>query len=186
MAKKHKGAPRPFTQTVRLTEAQVVLAKERFAHERGMTWQKLLVAAVNAWLRGQLVVHADGSTEWNSAGSNVVSYLDDDEAVSLDDLEDYPGREHASPPPKRWGTRQLADLAELTTGRRVKLDPLRRLIRTDFPQARREDERYYVWGGPDDPQVVEIIRAIAAGRLDEISREGLRVAQAGSRTPSEA
>lgn len=174
------SVPRPHTATVRLTEAQHILARQRFALEHGMTWQKLLTSAVNAYLRGEFRVAPDGTYSWHPGGfeeepapppSSVITAGEEDDAVSLDDLEDYPGRE-TGPPPEVFGTRKLKALAEQVTGRTVHPHLLRRLIRERFrPEGAQGG--HYTWTGPGDPEVQAIIDAIAEGGLDEVRSKGI-------------
>lgn len=170
---------RPHTATVRLTEAQYALAKERFVSDRGMSWQKLLTAAVNAYLRGDFTVNPDGS--YNVEPPGAISYVDDEEAVALEDLEDHTGRSYGTSKPRTLGTRELAELAEKRTGRRVQVAILRRLVRERFPQEENPGAGTRYHWREDDPDIVRIIDAIAAGALEEIARRGVSEAERAKR-----
>jgi hypothetical protein len=165
---------RPHVATVRLTEGQHTLAKEKFARDRGMTMQKLLAAAINAYVRGDFQVHPDGSYSIGDPGA--ISFVDDDEAVDLTELEDYAGRPHGSQKPTYLGTRQLAEQAEEETGRRVPVHLLRRLVRERFPQEQPPGPgTRYRWE-PDHPDVAKIIEAVREGAIDELRRTGIETA----------
>lgn len=181
------GAPRRHTQTVRLTEAQHVLVKRRFADEPGMTWQKLLTCAVNAYARDELhvstggVVSLGGPRESSEHGAPAISFGEDPEAMTLDELgdlteadlegDDLPepaSRPYGSQAEETIGTRELATLAEERTGRRVNIKLLRQLVRERFaPEGEAGPGVRYRWA-PDDPQLDEIMQAIAAGDLVEL------------------
>lgn len=172
---------RPHTATVRLTESQYALAKEKFARDRGMSWQKLLTAAVNAYVQGDFIVKPDGT--YTISEPSAISYGDDDDAVDLADLlEPHEGRPYGSQKSETIGTRELAKLAERRTGRRVAIPVLRRLVRERFPQEENPGPgTRYRWE-TTDPEVDEIIEAIGAGALDELRRRALRTASEAKRS----
>lgn len=172
---------RPHVATVRLTESQYRLARERFARDRtGMSWQKLLTAAVNAYVRGDFQVNPDGTYTIGEPG--VISYEDDADAVDLDDLAPHAGRSR-KPKAVVLGTRDVAERAERETGRRVPLPLLRALLRERFPDAGQGSGagRRYRWK-PGDPEVDEIVKLIGEGVLEELREQGLRAART-HRTP---
>lgn len=182
---------RPHTQTVRLTESQHVLTRRRMVEE-GMSWQRLLSACVNAYARDELHVGPSGdlslgalreSSSTRSARAEAgptVTTGDDPDAIDLDDLMDLPdegdppalpdehGRPYGSQEPRTIGTRELANLAEERTGRRVNLVLLRELVRERYPQdAEPGPSTRYRWD-IEDPQVEQIIDDIGQGALNEI------------------
>lgn len=155
------GLERPHTATVRLTSEQFELAKERFDRHPGMSWQKLYAAATNAFIRGDLEIHPDGS--YTVGEPDVFSYEDDAEALSLDDLDELDEVERVS-----YDTRALAKKAEDVTGRRVPLSLLRRLVRERFPLVENPGPgTRYRWPA-DHPDIPRIIEAIGDGVLDEL------------------
>lgn len=164
---------RPHTATVKLTAEQYQLAKGRFQRTPGMTWQKLFAAATNAFIRGDLEIHPDGS--YTVGQPDVISFGDDADAVELDDIEDETD-------PDVLTTRDLADKAERETGRRVSLTLLRRLIRERFPLVENPGPgTRYRWAA-DHPDVERIIDAIANGALDEIRANVNRTFSKGTRS----
>ena len=160
---------KPHVQTVRLTPEQHTLARKRLETER-LTWQKLLSAAVNAYVRGEFRVNARGRYYFGSSQSGeALAFEDSDDAVGLEDLQevDIP----LSDDEATLGTRELAEKAEQMTGRRVPLTLLRRLVRTRWPQEESPGPgTRYRWR-EDDPQVWEIIDAIGKGAIDELRYE---------------
>jgi hypothetical protein len=153
---------RPHTATVRLTDAQHELLRMKVASTPGLSLQKVLSVAVNAFVRGDLVIRADGS--YTIAEPSAIAFTDDAEAVDLDDLEG-----EASPAsPETWGTRDLAAHAERATGRRVSLQLLRQLLREEFPKPEGAGHatRYRWMAG--DAQIEQIVQRIREGALDEI------------------
>lgn len=161
---------RPHTATVRLTENQHRLAKERFAREPGMTFQKLLTAAVNAYVHGDFRVLPNGTYTIESPGA--ISFEDDGEAEDLLGLDAHEGRPSGRQTTEVWGTRQLAEFAEQTTGRRVSLQLLRALLRERFPQGSDGPGTRYRWVAHSD-EAMAVVNAIADGALEEMKRTRL-------------
>lgn len=162
---------RPHGVACRLTSEQFELLKTKMIRDgQGLTIQKLLVAAVNAYIRGDFEVHPDGSYTLGEAA--IITFGDDADGLDLDDLED----DGPDPDLEVWGTAELVKHAEITTGRRVNRQLLRHLLRERFPQ---EDGpsgptgKRYRWK-VGDPQIHEITDAIAAGALDELRERRIR------------
>lgn len=177
---------RPRTQTVRLTEEQQRLLRVRLANERGITVQKVLTAAVNAYIRGDFRVNARGEYEIGEApegqrAQDVISFDDDEEALDLDDLDNLLITDSTSRLPEEkpqvLGTREIAELAERETGRSVPLVLLRRLLRERYPKPEgAHAQSRYRWP-EDDPRVDEIIRLIGEGALDELRKTAISEAR---------
>lgn len=169
---------KPHVATVKLTEQQFRLARTRIEHEH-LSWQRVLSAAVDAYIVGELKVTPVGNWSVSDEGDEVLSFVDGDaDALDLDDLvglvpaEGQGDRPYGQQVPETIGTRELAERAEAKTGRRVSIHMLRSLLRERFPEARPEGSTQYRWD-EDDPQIGEIIQAIADGALDEIRHRRL-------------
>lgn len=183
--------PRPHTQTVRLTEEQHRLFRVRLANEPGLTVQKVLTAAVNAYVRGDFRVNARGEYEIGPApaghaAADVISFDDDEEALDLDDLDNLlvadNGNSYSDPDPKFLGTREIAERAEEQTGRAVPVPLLRRLLRERYPKpAGAHAQARYRWP-EDDHRIAEIIQLIADGALDELRKSAITEARSRRRS----
>ena len=151
----------------RLTEAQYLLLKKKVEDEPGMTIQKLVTTAVNAYIRGDFSIRPDGS--YYIANPELIFEGDDAEAVDLDDLVGDP---FESDRVETWGTRQIADYAERVTGRKVSIEMLRELIRQRYPQEISPGGRY-LWE-TNDPTLREMLDEIEDGALERIRDERVK------------
>lgn len=160
---------KPHVQTVRLTTEQNDLAKRRLEAER-LTWQKVLSAAINAYIRGDFRVNLRGEYRvQTSEASGALAFGDDDEALGLEELQelDLPLEDDED----ILTTRDLAEKAEEVTGRKVPLTLLRRLVRTRWPQEESPGPgTRYRWRA-NDPVIWEIIEAIGEGAIDQLRYE---------------
>lgn len=156
-----RGAHRPKQIIGRLTEGQYALLKKRVEAERHMTIQKLIAAAVNAYLREDFVVHPDGSY---TVGTEALIYEgEDDEALDLDEFEVDPLE---SDEVEWWGTKDLAAYAERVTGRNVNMKMLYDLIKERAPQEIPRGARY-AWR-TNDPDLKLLVEYIRDGELERI------------------
>lgn len=185
------SVPRPRTQTVRLTEEQHQLLHARLDAEPGRTIQKVLAAAVNAYVRGDFRVNARGEYEIGPApkgkrAEDVISFEDDGEALDLDDLDSLlvtdSGHAAPDPTPRMLGTREIAELAEEHTGRAVPVPLLRRLLRERWPKPEGSHaQTRYRWP-EDDPRIWEIVQLVSDGALDELRKSAITEARSRRRS----
>lgn len=155
-------ADRPHSVMGRITDMQYILLKDKVEHQRHMSIQKLVIAAVNAYIRGDFEVHPDGS--YTVGNPSAIYEGEDGEALDLDDAVSDP---LASELVEKWGTAQLAGYAERVTGRRVSRKMLLELIREKYPQEGITRGKRYYWF-TNDPELRVIIEDIANGALEEI------------------
>lgn len=157
---------RPHVQSVRLTTSQYELLKLRIAQTPGVTIQKVLAVAVNAYIRSDFDVHADGS--YTLAEPGIISEVDDADALDLTSLDE------ADDGPEVWGTRELAEHAAKVTGHSVSVHLLRELLREEYPKPEGATVQARYRFQSDDPAVQEIIGRIREGVLDEIRERRFR------------
>lgn len=160
---------RPHRVNVRLTPESFTLARRRFVAEHG-NWQRLLNAAVSAYVMGELRVNPDGSYYVVPGGDEAVVHEgDDQEAVDILDLDSQllPNGFEELDKPDVLDVRDIARYAEERTGRRVSVSMLRLLLKELAPDYRSNPNA--AWRVPvDDPLLDRVAAAVADGKLKEI------------------
>lgn len=166
---------RPHRVSVNLTTESYQLAKRRFVAEHG-NFQRVLNAAISAYIMGELRVHPDGTYAVVPDGDDALVWeADDPEAADVLDLDSQMaanGLEEMSKP-SVLGIRDLCEYVEEHTGRRATPSMLRFLLKELAPDYR--DHPKQQWRIPiEDPLLGEVIEAVAAGRLTEIRNRRLK------------
>lgn len=166
---------RPHRVSVNLTPESYALARRRFVAEYG-NWQRLLNAAVSAYVMGELRVHPDGTYAVVPGGDDALAWeADDPEAVDVLDLDsqmDANGWAEVQKPAV-LGIRDICEHAEEATGRKANPAMMRYLLKELAPDYR--DHPKQQWRVPvEDPLLAEVVEAVAAGRLTEIRNRRLK------------
>lgn len=152
---------RPRSVLARITEGQYLLLKKKVEATPHMTTQRLLTAAINAYIRGDFIVYPDGSY---TVGTEALIFEgDDDEALDIDMFAEDPLE---SDDVQTWGTRELIDYTERMTGKSINKRMLLVLLGEKYPQEFPRGGRYQ-WQ-TDDPTVREIVEDIRGGALERI------------------
>lgn len=170
------------TCTVKLTDRQFTAAKKRMAVE-GVSWQKVLSAAINAYIIGDLRVTPEGRYTVLEPRIRTPRIMDEDsgEAVDIRELKrDKSGRVHSKQGTRQrmrgrrqegWGVGELVIWLRLQTGRKVQAQKLRKMLKAmEVPKA--ENGRW-MFEGEDDPVVIDVLKRVVKGELDNYGLEGL-------------
>lgn len=166
---------------VTLTLDQYNLARRRLFVE-SMSWEKVLRALVNAYITGDVSVSKQGRYSL-APPSNLVPQVKvpiDGDLVDIDvDWQTPSERPQVGVTEPRqqsrsrdyWGTREVSAFLRETTGRNVKPQGLRLLLRTlNVPKGAHKQWRF---DGPNDKKLLLIIDAVKDGTYDSLIREGL-------------
>lgn len=166
-------ANRPRAVMLYLTDEQHALARRRMALDR-ITWQSFGMAAVNAYILGNLQVSPQGEFAVDPAGDTErLVFREDAEAVRRQVEESAakaPPRALKDHGPRQLTTSALARAIENDTGRRVSVDMLRELLKRSFREAKTNpDSLKSRWRVEEGSELQDrITRAVAEGALDEI------------------
>lgn len=157
---------RPHVVRVHLTREAFVLAKQRMVLD-GLTWELLLNASVSAYVLGELRVSRWGEHEVIPGGDDaaIVTDGDDLDAVEVDlDQHGYAPARTAALVPEVLTVRDLAQVCQERTGRRVAHPLLRELLRARYGHLKASPKARWKFD-PQDPVVDEIVALVADGEL---------------------
>lgn len=171
--------------TARLTDDQYELLRRRLFVE-DLSIQTMLSALVNAYIMGDVSVTAQGRYMLSppSGYTPVVEVEKSEDVVEIEPdwgVED--GRpqvgatSHRQKPRTKpeWGTRELAYYLRKSTGRRVSIPNLRKLL--NATEIEKADNGRWTFEGPDDPNVGTVKQAVEEGVYDALVREGVHEAR---------
>lgn len=175
------------TVTLKVTDRQFQSMKRKMAIE-GLTWQKVLNAAVNAYLLGDMEVMASGKYRTRTPRNTMPQLYDetDAEVIDINDLRSRgkggrtdtvhtTGRGMQRKKGRRltgWGVPELAVWLRETTGRRVQLQKLRKLLRK--MEVPKEENGRWRFEGEDDEWVGKVREAVENGELDQFTLDGYK------------